>query len=94
MIEILIGILLITSIAILFFQFQNKSNNTDVKFQSSLNEKIKHIHDGLGRNRDESNKTSKEKSSTSPPPIMELPDMIAIKQKRPRMKIANGSRNL
>ena len=60
MIEILLGILLITSIAILFFQFQNKSNNTDVKFQSSLNEKIKHIHDGLGRNRDESNKTSKE----------------------------------
>ena len=60
MIEILLGILLITSIAILFFQFQNKSNNTDVKFQSSLNEKIRHIHDGLGRNRDESNKTSKE----------------------------------
>jgi len=60
MIEILLGILLITSIAILFFQFQNKSNNTDVKFQSSLDEKIKHIHDELGRNRDESNKSSKQ----------------------------------
>ena len=40
MIEILLIILLIIGIAILFLQFQTKSNPTDLKFQSSLNEKI------------------------------------------------------
>ena len=35
-IEILLGILLIITIVILFFQFQNKSNPSDIKFQASL----------------------------------------------------------
>ena len=60
MIEILLGILLLIGIALLFLQFQNKSNPTDVRFQTSLDEKLKSIHDQLGRNRDESSKTSKE----------------------------------
>ena len=59
MIEILLIILLLIGIASLFFQFKNKpTNNKDVKFQASLNEKIKLIHDEFGRNREELNKTS------------------------------------
>ena len=60
MIEILLTILLLISFALLFLQFQNKSTPTDTKFQTSLDEKIKSIHDQLGRNREESNKTSLE----------------------------------
>ena len=61
MIEILLGILLIIGIALLYLQMQNKpTDNNDIKFQASLDEKIKSIHDEFGRNREESNKTSKE----------------------------------
>ena len=51
MIEILLIIILLIGVAVLFLQFQNKSNPTDVKFQTSLDEKIKLIHDEIGRNR-------------------------------------------
>ena len=47
-------------IAVLFLQFQNKSAPADTKFQASLDEKIKLIHDEIGRNRQESNKSSLE----------------------------------
>ena len=58
MIEILLIIILIIGITGLFLQYQRKSNSTDIKFQSSLNEKIKLIHDEIGRNREETNKNS------------------------------------
>ena len=60
MTEILLIILLLITAALLFLQFQNKSTPTDMKFQTSLDEKVKLIHDEIGRNRDESNKTSLE----------------------------------
>ena len=60
MTEILLGIILLIGIVTLFIQFQKKTNTEEVKFQSSLDQKIKHIHDELGRNRDESNKSSKQ----------------------------------
>ena len=40
MIEILLGILTLIGIATLFLLTQNKSNNSDVKFQISLDEKM------------------------------------------------------
>ena len=60
MIETLLIILLVIGLVLLFLQFQNKSDPTDLKFQTSLDEKIKLIHDELGRNREESNKISLE----------------------------------
>ena len=60
MIEILLTILIIAVSILLFLQFQNKQSPTNVKFETSLDEKIKRIHDELGRNRDESSKSSKE----------------------------------
>ena len=58
MIEILLIATLITVLILLYFQFQNKSSNTDMKFQTSLDEKIKLIHDEMGRNREENSKNS------------------------------------
>ena len=62
MVEALLGILILLSIAILVLHLrsQNASSPTDMKFQTSLDEKIKSIHDEIGRNREESNKTSLE----------------------------------
>jgi len=60
MIEILLGIITLIGIATLFLLTQKKTDNSDVKFQTSLDEKIKRIHDELGRNRDEASKSSKE----------------------------------
>ena len=60
MTEILLIILLLIGIALLFLQFQNKSAPSDTAFQTSLDEKVKLIHDEIGRNREESNKTSLE----------------------------------
>lgn len=60
MIEILLIILLVIGIASIAMQFLNKSNNTDLKFQTGLEQNIKHIHDEIARNREESNKSSKE----------------------------------
>ncbi|MBI44773.1 MAG: DNA recombination protein RmuC [Candidatus Marinimicrobia bacterium] len=62
MIETLLGILILLSIVLLALHFksQNASNPNDMKFQSSLDEKIKLIHDEIGRNREELNKTSLE----------------------------------
>ena len=60
MIETLLIILLLIGIALLFLHFQNKSAPTDTKFQTSLDEKVKLIHDEIGRNREETNKTSLE----------------------------------
>ena len=58
MIEILLVATLVTVLILLYFQFQNKSSNTDMKFQTSLDEKIKLIHDEMGRNREENSKNS------------------------------------
>ena len=58
MIEILLIATLVTVLILLYFQFQNKSSNTDMKFQASLDEKIKLIHDEMGRNREENSKNS------------------------------------
>ena len=60
MIEIIAILILIISLAILFFQFQNKptDNNNNIKYQSSLDEKIKLIHDEIARNRKETTKNS------------------------------------
>ena len=58
MIEILLIATLVTVLVLLYFQFQNKSSNTDMKFQASLDEKIKLIHDEMGRNREENSKNS------------------------------------
>ena len=60
MIEILLGILTLIGIATLFLLTQKKSDNSDIKFQSSLDEKVKLIHDEIGRNRDEASKSSKD----------------------------------
>ena len=60
MIEILLIILLVIAIASIAMQFLNKSNNNDLKFQTGLEQNIKHIHDEIARNREESNKSSKE----------------------------------
>ncbi len=62
MVEALLGILILLSIAILALHFksQNASSPNDMKFQTSLDEKVKLIHDEIGRNREESNKTSLE----------------------------------
>jgi len=57
MIEILLGILILIGIATLFLLTQKKSNNSDVKFQTSLDEKIKRIHDELDRIRHEFSKS-------------------------------------
>ena len=61
MIEILLIILLAIGIFLIYLQLQNKptENNND-NFQATLYEKIKLIHDELGRNREESNKASLE----------------------------------
>ena len=60
MIEILLAILLMIGLA-LYLQIQNKSSgNNNIKFQTSLDEKIKSIHDEIARNREESNKNSLE----------------------------------
>ena len=60
MTEILLAILLVIGLA-LYLQMQNKSSgNENVKFQTSLDEKIKSIHVEIGRNREELNKTSLE----------------------------------
>ena len=58
MIEILLIAILVAVLILLYFQFQNKSSNTDMKFQASLDEKIKLIHDEMGRNREENSKNS------------------------------------
>ena len=58
MIEILLIATLVTVLILLYFQFQNKSSNTNMKFQTSLDEKIKLIHDEMGRNREENSKNS------------------------------------
>ena len=58
MIELLLIITIIITAAFLFIQFQKKSDNSNVKFESSLDEKIKLIHDEIGRNREEANKVS------------------------------------
>ena len=48
-------------ILVIFLQMQTKtSNNSNVQFKTSLDEKIKSIHDEIARNRDESNKNSLE----------------------------------
>ena len=60
MIEILLILILVIGVASIAMQFLNKSNNTDVKFQTGLEQNIKHIHDEIARNRDESNKSSKQ----------------------------------
>ena len=60
MIEILLIILLVIGITSIAMQFLNKSNNTDLKFQTGLEQNIKHIHNEIARNREESNKSSKE----------------------------------
>ena len=60
MIEILLGILTLIGIATLFLLTQKKSDNSDIKFQSSLDEKVKLIHDQIGRNREEASKSSKD----------------------------------
>ena len=60
MIEILLILLLVITIASIAMQLLNKSNNTDVKFQTGLEQNIKHIHDAIARNREETNKASKE----------------------------------
>tara|TARA_B100000579_G_scaffold403445_1_gene387463 strand:+ start:2330 stop:3538 length:1209 start_codon:yes stop_codon:yes gene_type:complete len=60
MTEILLAILLVIGLA-LYLQMQNKSSgNENIKFQTSLDEKIKSIHVEIGRNREELNKTSLE----------------------------------
>ena len=58
MIEILLIATFITLLISLYLQFQNKSSNSDMKFQTSLDEKIKLIHDEIGRNREENSKNS------------------------------------
>jgi len=60
MIEILLGILTLIGIATLFLLTQKKTDNSDIKFQSSLDEKVKLIHDEIGRNRNEASKSSKD----------------------------------
>ena len=48
-------------VLVIFLQMQTKtSNNSNVQFKTSLDEKIKSIHDEIARNRDESNKNSLE----------------------------------
>ena len=60
MIEILLILILVIGIASIAMQFLNKSKNTDVKFQTGLEQNIKHIHDEIARNREEANKSSKQ----------------------------------
>ena len=60
MIEILLGIITLIGIATLFLLTQKKTDNSDVKFQTSLDEKIKRmIHDNIS----ESKLISKAKSN-------------------------------
>jgi len=48
-------------VLVIFLQMQTKtSNNSNIQFKTSLDEKIKSIHDEIARNRDESNKNSLE----------------------------------
>ena len=59
MVEILLIILLIIGLFSIYLQLQNKpKGDSNIKFQTTLEEKIKNIHDEIGRNREESNKTS------------------------------------
>ena len=60
MVEILLIVLLLIGIALLYLQMQSKPADNNIKFQTSLDEKIKQIHNEIGRNREESNKTSLE----------------------------------
>ena len=69
MIEIILALILFSSMVIIFMQFQVKNKNNDddlsninesvLKFQNSLDKNEKIIYDQLERNRDEINKTSK-----------------------------------
>jgi DNA recombination protein RmuC len=69
MIEAILIVILITSMTMLFMQFQTKNKNNEddlsninesvLKFQNSLDKNEKIIYDQLERNRNEINKTSK-----------------------------------
>ena len=95
MIEALLIILLIIGIILLFLQFQNKPNgNKDLKFETSLDEKIKLIHDEIGRNREESNKSSLENRQELSKTLNEFGDRFEKNIKDVRETINNQLKDI
>tara|TARA_Y100001970_G_scaffold122493_2_gene151872 strand:+ start:45786 stop:46997 length:1212 start_codon:yes stop_codon:yes gene_type:complete len=95
MIESLLIILLIATAILIFLQFQNKgSEGSNIKFEASLDEKIKLIHDEIGRNREESNKSSLENRQELSKTLNEFGDRFEKNIKDVRETINNQLKDI
>ena len=95
MIESLLIILLIATAILIFLQFQNKgSGGSNIKFEASLDEKIKLIHDEIGRNREESNKSSLENRQELSKTLNEFGDRFEKNIKDVRETINNQLKDI
>ena len=95
MIESLLIILLIATAILIFLQFQNKGNGgSNIKFEASLDEKIKLIHDEIGRNREESNKSSLENRQELSKTLNEFGDRFEKNIKDVRETINNQLKDI
>ena len=95
MTNILITILLLLILFIIYNQLRSKPvNSEDTIFKSSLDEKIKLIHDQLGRNREETNKNSLENRQELIKTLNQFEDKFGKNIKEIRETVNNQLRDI
>ena len=95
MTNILITILLLLILFIIYNQLRSKSvNSEDTIFKTSLDEKIKLIHDQLGRNREETNKNSLENRQELIKTLNQFEDKFGKNIKEIRETVNNQLRDI
>ena len=95
MTNILITILLLLILFIIYNQLRSKTvNSEDTIFKTSLDEKIKLIHDQLGRNREETNKNSLENRQELIKTLNQFEDKFGKNIKEIRETVNNQLRDI
>ena len=95
MTNILITILLLLILFIIYNQLKSKPvNSEDTIFKTSLDEKIKLIHDQLGRNREETNKNSLENRQELIKTLNQFEDKFGKNIKEIRETVNNQLRDI
>ena len=95
MTNILITILLLLILFIIYNQLRSKpANSEDTIFKTSLDEKIKLIHDQLGRNREETNKNSLENRQELIKTLNQFEDKFGKNIKEIRETVNNQLRDI
>jgi len=95
MTNILITILLLLILFIIYNQLRSKPvNSEDTIFKTSLDEKIKLIHDQLGRNREETNKNSLENRQELIKTLNQFEDKFGKNIKEIRETVNNQLRDI